>query len=123
MPIPLHHPDRPTLNHRPTYLNGHTVIQPLGILPRSADTIEVSAFLPLLGEGPFVAVRFEREIPEKCLSDLFTNYRRDPEGTLETFFGTEAKRPALRARVAHAPEPKAKSTSVSEAFDLMGLLQ
>ena len=118
MPIPLQSPSRPTLNHRPTYLNGHTVIAPLGIWPLASGMVEVSAFLPMQGEGISVAGRFERVVHPHELGDLITQFGADPEGFLEDFFAGEKRPPALRLRE-KAQAPKLLSLSLlSQLLDV-----
>ena len=103
----LFDPSRPRISHKPAFSSGMTIIPQLYLRPIESDSllVEISAMLPVGGEGPFVSKQFQVQIKLDKLSELITQFRADPEETLSNLFGSDPSGfvPAL------ATEPDAKS--------------
>lgn len=83
-------PSRPHIQSRPAFLMGSTVIPHLSIFPTKADDIiEVSAMLPVQGEGPFVSKLFATAVRIEKIPDLLRQFSDDPETTITSLFGAD----------------------------------
>lgn len=115
----LHAPSRPTLNHRPCFLSGMTVIPRLEVWPINGDDdfTYISAFLPLANEKTWIARHFECLVEIDSVPDIIRNFRRDPEGTLEELFKDCNGKPQLREGQRVVKQASAAAVSAASLFD------
>jgi hypothetical protein len=98
----LHDTHRPTLNERPCYLNGWTVIQPPQVWPMSDPAlVEISVMLPIRGEG-FAAKWFRRRVEIETIQSWIEWFADNPETCLEDLFADDMFQPNLRAPITEA---------------------
>ena len=82
----LFDPTRRRVNDTPTFTHSRSVLPRLNLFPAEDNTTFVSAMVPALGEGRFVSRQVSRRVDDTKLADIISNYRADPESTLETLF-------------------------------------
>lgn len=82
----LFDPSRRRVNDTPTFVHSRSVLPRLNLFPANDGTTIVSAMVPAIGEGRFVARQVSRPVADTQLQSILENYRADPESTLETLF-------------------------------------
>lgn len=84
----LFDPHRPRINDQPELLGRRFAIPRLTLFPcEDNSTTTIGAMIPHSGNSRYAARQVLRTVPDTMIPEILSQYRKDPEQTLETLFG------------------------------------